>query len=247
MWQQHPIKALAVGAALLAAVLVPGSASAQQSGNPQGARMIERTVSVSATGSVTADPDQASISTGVQTEGDTAREALSRNNVAMGKLIDGLKALGIGPKDIQTTGLNVNPRYQNFRDGRPPVINGYQALNQVRILVRDLKRLGEILDQSVTLGANQMGGIAFDVSQAETLKDDARKVAMANALRRATLYATAAGAEIGPVLNIAESVQMAGPRPMMMGRAAMAAEASVPVEPGSQRLEVQVHVTYGLK
>ncbi len=208
---------------------------------------MERTVSVTATGSVSADPDQAAISTGIQTEGETAREALSRNNAAMSKLIDGLKALGIGPKDIQTTGLNVNPRYQNYRDGRPPVINGYQAMNQVRITVRDLKRLGEILDQSVTLGANQMSGIAFDVSTAEVLRDDARKVAMANALRRATLYATAAGAEVGPVLSIAEDARMAGPRPMVMGRAAMAAEASVPVEPGSQRLEVQVHVTYALK
>ena len=211
------------------------------------AKMFERTVSVSATGSVTADPDLAAISTGVQTEGDTARDALSRNNVAMTKLIDGLKTLGLSAKDIQTSGLNVSPRYQNYRDGRPPTINGYQAVNQVRIVVRDIKRIGEVLDQTVTLGANQMGGISFDVSTAEVLRDEARKVAMANALRRARLYAAAAGAEVGPVLSIAEDVRVAGPHPMVMGRAAMTADASVPVEPGSQRLEAVVHVTYALK
>lgn len=207
---------------------------------------MERSVSVSATGSVSANPDQAMIATGVLSEGDTAREALTRNNVAMSKVIEGLKALGIDAKDIQTSGLSVNPRYANSRDGRPPAINGYQASNQVRILVRDPKKLGEILDQSITLGANQMGGVSFDVSKAETLRDDARKAAMANALRRATLYATAAGASLGPVLTISEDVRMAGPRPMAMGRAAMAAEA-VPVEAGSQKLEVQVHVTYALR
>ncbi len=233
------IQALAFGA--LGLLVTSGEVEAQFGG-----RIMERTVSVSASGSVMAEPDQALISTGVQTEGDTARDALSRNNAAMSKLIEGLKALAIDAKDIQTAGLNVNPRYSNPRDGRPPAINGYQANNQVRILVRDLKRLGEILDQSITLGANQMGGIGFDVSKAETLKDEARKVAVANALRRATLYATAAGARVGPVITISEDVRLSGPRPLSVGRAAMAAEA-VPVEAGSQKLEVQVHITYALR
>ena len=209
--------------------------------------MLERTVSVSANGQASATPDMAAISTGVQTEADSAREAMTKNTQAMSKLIDGLKAAGIDPKDIQTTAVNVNPRYTNPRDGKQPVINGYVAQNQVRIVVRDLKKLGEILDASLTLGATQMGGISFDVSNAEVLKDEARKAAMVNARRRAELYAAAAGASLGQVVSIAEDVRMAGPRPMLMGaRTQMTAEA-VPVEPGSMKLDATVHVTWSLK
>lgn len=204
-----------------------------------------RTVSVSASGSVSAEPDVAYVSTGVVTEADTAKEALSRNSAAMSKLIDGLKALKIGARDIQTTTINVEPRYSQSKDGRASTINGYRVVNQVRLTVRDVKRLGEILDQAITLGANQINRIAFDVEGAETLKDDARKRAMENARRRAELYAQAAGAQIGQVLRIAEDVRSAY-RPIVAStRAAMQAE--VPIEGGTRVLDVEVHVTYALK
>jgi uncharacterized protein len=206
----------------------------------------QRTVSVSATGMVSAEPDTAAISTGVIAEGDTARAALSANTALMAKLIDGLKAAGIAPKDIKTTSFNISPRYQNFKDGRPAVINGYQVHNQVRIVVRALDTLGQVLDTAVTLGANQMGGIEFQVSAAETLKDQARQNAMANALRRAKLFAASAGSEVGEVLAIAEEMAAPPGRPMMMAKAAMSAEA-VPIERGSQALEVRVNVTWALK
>jgi uncharacterized protein YggE len=209
-------------------------------------RRIERTVSVSATGSVTAEPDIAHISSGVVSEAETAREALARNTVLMKKVIDGLKAAGITGKDVQTTSVNVEPRYQQANDGRPPAIVGYRAQNQVHIVARDLGKLGEVLDQTVTLGANQLGSLDFEVSNAETLQDEARKQAIAHALRRAKLYATAAGTELGQVLTIAEEVHMGPPRPVSMARMAMAAEA-VPIERGSQTLEVKVHVTWALK
>ena len=164
----------------------------------------------------------------------------------MTRLIDGLKAAGIEAKDIKTTSFNVNPRYQNFKDGRPAVINGYQVHNQVRITVRALDRLGQILDTAVTLGANQVGGIEFLVSAAETLKDEARKVAMQNALRRAKLFAAAGGAEVGEIIAIAEDMAAPPSRPVMMARAAMSADA-VPIERGTQSLEVRVNVTWALK
>jgi uncharacterized protein YggE len=230
---------LAVAALLFTAALViavPGMAA--------DADKAERFVSVSATGSVVAVPDTAYITAGVLTEGDTAREALSRNNATTAKLIDGLKAAGIAAKDIQTSQLNVSPRYTQAKEGRPATVSGYTVSNQVRVMVRDVKRLGEILDQAITLGANQMHGIAFEVSTAEQLKDDARKLAMQNARRRADLYATAAGAQLGPVQRISEDVTDAG-RPMLQkSRVALSA---VPVEAGTQTLEVEVHVTYALK
>jgi uncharacterized protein YggE len=206
---------------------------------------MERTVTVSAVGEVTAEPDMARISTGVVTEAKTAREALGRNSEAMKALVAGLKASGIEAKDIQTSSFNVNPRYTNPREGQAPVIDGYRVANQVEVTVRNLDRLGEVLDQLVGLGANQMSGLAFEVSKAETLKDEARKEAMANALRRAKLFAAAASAEVGEVIAIAEEVTGGGPRPMPMARATMAQ--AVPIERGTETLEARVTVTWALK
>ncbi len=235
--------------AVLGALIAPPFALAQ-SPSTEPARMpthvTEHTVSVSAQGHASAAPDRAAISTGVLTEADTARDAMSRNTAAMSKLIDGLKTLGITGQNIQTTAIQINPRYTQPRDGKAPVVNGYTALNQVRIVVTDIKKIGEMLDAALTLGANQMGGITFEASTAETLKDQARKQAMVNARRRAELYATAAGVTLGHVLTISEDVRAASHGAPMLGHA-RAMAAAVPVEAGSIDLEATVHVTWGIK
>jgi uncharacterized protein len=231
--------AVALGSTLLAIFLCAGGVVMAAEPDQQH----DRTVSVSATGSVAAEPDLATISTGVVSEADTAREALSRNTATMAKVIEGLKAFGISAQDIRTTAVNVEPRYRSAKDQAPAIV-GYQVVNQVRITARDLKRLGEVLDQIVSLGVNQVGGIAFEVSKAEELRDEARKAAMANALRRARLYASSAGAEIGPVVTISEDAPAPGPRPM--ARSSLAA-GDVPIEPGTQRLEVKIYVTWALR
>ena len=204
-----------------------------------------RTISLSASGVVKVDPDLASISTGVTSAGETAREALSANTNAMKAVIDGLKSAGIDARDIQTTNFSVSPRYQHFKNRQPPEITGYTVTNSVHIIVRDLKELGNILDKIVTLGANQIGGIQFDVSNSDELKDAARKQAVANALRKAKLYAAAAGTEVGDVLKITEESHQYSPRPQMM-RTAMKSEAA-PIEAGSQSLSVRVSVTWELE
>lgn len=203
----------------------------------------ERTVTVAASGKVSAEPDIAHISTGVLSEAETAREALQRNSAALKKVIDGLKGAGVDPKDIQTSRFSIDPRYDQPKDGRSARITGYRVVNQVRITARDISRLGDLLDLVVTLGANQAGGIGFDVSKAETLKDEARRQAVANALRRAKLFAEAAGATVGDVLTISEE---ATPSPPIFSGRTMAAE-SVPIERGSQTLEVRVQVTWTLR
>lgn len=203
----------------------------------------ERTVTVAASGKVSAEPDIAHISTGVLSEAETAREALQRNSAALKKVIDGLKGAGVDPKDIQTSRFSIDPRYDQPKDGRSARITGYRVVNQVRITARDISRLGDLLDLVVTLGANQAGGIGFDVSKAETLKDEARRQAIANALRRAKLFAEAAGATVGDVLTISEE---ATPSPPIFSGRTMAAE-SVPIERGSQTLEVRVQVTWTLR
>ena len=203
-----------------------------------------RTVTVSAEASVEVKPDAASIMGGVSSEADTARAALDANTKSMSNLIDGLRAAGIEAKDIRTSNFSVQPRYESRRDGGPSELVGYRVENAVTVLVRDLPKLGEILDLMVSLGANQMQGMSFVVSDADARKDDARRQAIANALGRAKLYAAAAGAEVGEVVNIAEDVSDGGPRPLY--RAATMAQA-VPVEPGQQSLEARVTVTWKLK
>jgi uncharacterized protein YggE len=227
-----------LAAALLAAAAV-GSISAEAA---EGGAM-ERTVSVSATGIAKVEPDVAHISTGVVTEAPTAKEAMDRNGTVMARLVDGLKKGGVEARDIKTTALTVEPRYTQPKDGRPAGISGYRVLNQVRLTVRNVSRLGTILDEAIVLGANQINQIAFDVADSEVLKDDARRQAMANARRRAELYAKAAGADLGQVLRISESVS--GSPPVLFGR--FSGGAGVPVEPGTRSLEVEVHVTYELK
>lgn len=206
---------------------------------------MERSVTVSATGTATAVPDAARIATGVVSEAGTAREALTANNAAMAKLIAGLKENGIDPQDIQTSGFNLNPRFTNPREGQPAVIDGYQAANQVTVHVRDLDKMGEVLDKLVSIGANQMNGITFEVSAAETLRDAARKDAVANARRRAELFATAAGVKVGKVISITEGA-MVEPRPYLRAGRAAAMDA-VPVERGTQSLEATVTVTWELE
>lgn len=205
---------------------------------------MDRLITVSATGYVTADPDQARLTSGVTAEADTAEAALSANTELMQKVISGLKESGIEAKDIQTSNFNVEPRYTNPRDGAAPEINGYRASNQVMILVRDLEALGGLIDKLVKFGANQINGLEFEVSKAETLKDDARKEAVSNARRRAELLAGAAGATVGEVVTITEEMSYGGPRPMAM-RAGKAD--SAPIEAGTATLEARVNVTWKLK
>jgi uncharacterized protein YggE len=237
----RPMKLFHPAAAVLAVSFLASMAA------PLGAeeKPMDRLITVSATGYAHAEPDQARLSSGVTAEADTAEAALAANTERMKAVVAGLKDGGIDAKDIQTSNFNVSPRYTSPRDGAAPVINSYTVSNQVEVLVRDLKSLGGLLDKLVGLGANQINGLDFIVSKAETLKDDARKEAVANARRRAELLAAAAGAEVGEVVSIAEETTYGGPRPMMAARAAKAEFA--PVEAGTETLEARVTVTWKLK
>jgi uncharacterized protein YggE len=237
----RPMTIFRPAAALAAALLITAMTAPLHAED----KPMDRLITVSAVGYAYAEPDQARLSSGVTAEAETAEAALAANTEKMKAVVAGLKAAGIDAKDIQTSNFNVNPRYTQPKDGAPPVIDGYSVSNQVDVLVRDLKSLGALLDKLVGLGANQINGLNFIVSKAETLKDDARKEAVANARRRAELLAIAAGAEVGEVVSIAEETSFSGPRPMMSARAAKADFA--PVEAGTETLEARVTVTWKLK
>ena len=206
-----------------------------------------RTVTVTATGSVQAVPDMVRISTGVQSTADTARDALRENSAAMNRVITRLKEVGIRQRDIATDNLSVQPVYKRSRNNNePPVVTGYRVHNSVRIKVRDISLLGDVLDQVVNLGANQIGGIEFRVRRAERLKDEARRAAIDNARRRARLFAREAGADIGEVMMIREGTVSHGPRPYAMEARSAVAD-GVPIEAGEQSLTATVTVTWELR
>ncbi|MGH6866279.1 MAG: SIMPL domain-containing protein [Methyloceanibacter sp.] len=179
--------------ALIAATLSMQAPEARAGDEPE-----KRTISLATTGQVKATPDKVVISTGVTTEGQTARAALDKNNEAMTQVVDGLKAGGIEPKDIQTSNFTISPIYEQRKNGENAFITGYRVTNQVRIIVRDTKKLGDILDKVVEVGANEIGSIQFGMAEPEALKDKARKLAMRNAIADAKLYAETAGVESRP-------------------------------------------------
>ncbi|HEY8276970.1 MAG TPA: SIMPL domain-containing protein [Methyloceanibacter sp.] len=206
----------------------------------------KRTVSVTGTGTIKLAPDIVSISTGVESDAPAAKDALAKNVAAMTKVIEELKLSGIEAKDIQTTNFSVELRYENRDDGRPAKLTGYRVTNSVYITVRDIGKLGEVLDKVVSLGANSIGGISFGVANREAVENEARKLAMADAIAKAKLYAEAGGAELGEVMTINEQ---GGFQPYYEKRAAapIAAQAPVPIEAGTESVSMQVSVTWELK
>jgi len=203
------------------------------------------TITVSATGNVIAVPDIALISVGVVSEADTARDALNTNSRAMVGVIESLREAGLQTSDIQTTDFSVQPRYVRDRNESGAArIEGYRVQNSVRIRVRDLKKLGDILDVVVSDGSNQIGNIQFDLSEAEALRDKARVRAVEEATRKARTYASAAGVSLGPVKQIQEQGGGHQPRVAMMRTAA--AE-SVPIEAGETTVSVGVTMTWELQ
>ena len=239
MTYARPLRILVPALAVLAAAL-PLSASAA------GAK---RMITLSASGTVKAAPDMASISTGVTSEGQTAQDALSKNTDAMTKVVDTLKEAGIEAKDIQTTDFSVSPIYERKKDEQAAFITGYRVSNNVNITVRDTDKLGDVLDKVVQAGANEIGSISFGIAESEKMKDEARKLAMQNAIDNAKLYAESAGVELGPVIKIIESGDYT-PRPYraMAAAAPMMAEAKqVPVEGGTMSVEAKVEVTWELR
>lgn len=202
------------------------------------------TISVSGTGEVRHEPDMAEIQVGVVTEAETAAAAVASNNQKMTQLLQVLREQGLDEKDIQTSNFQIMPQRQHHPEGRvPPRITGYQVTNQVHILVRDLPKLGQILDAAVQQGANEVHGIQFSISDQTELTQQALKNAVASARQKAEALAEGADVTLGPVLRIHEA-SYEPPRPMY-GRAMMMAEADrVPISPGTMTVRADVSVTF---
>lgn len=208
------------------------------------------TVSVTGQGQSTVAPDIAVVTVGVTVQAPSAAEAMRQNTERQQVIIDTLKARGIEPRDIQTSGLNLNPVQDYSREGQPPVVTGYQATNVVTVRVRQLPQLGEALDGLVGAGANEINGISFQRENIEEAENEARAAAVENARMRAQVIANAAGMELGRLLSIADQSGRQGPQPMMRAMAMDAAakeSAPVPVEAGELSIAADVSVIWELR
>lgn len=205
-----------------------------------------RSIVMTGRASVGAAPDRVMINLGVVSKAPTARDALSLNTANMNKIIATVKQHGVKRKHIQTSNFSIQPEYKHFKNGEPPQVRRYSVNNTVRIIVTDIEKLGELLDKVVSSGSNQIHGIQFFVSNGDELKDEARKLAVKAAQRKAALYAKAAGVELGDVIGISESSHRGG-RPVPMARTMVAEASAVPIEGGEQQLEVSVTIRWEIK
>jgi len=209
-------------------------------------------ITVSASGSATSVPDLANVTLGAQSQAATARAALDANNKVMSDVLAALKGFGIAEKDMQTSDLNVSPQFfypQNNGSNTPeaPRIVGYIVTNQVAVRVREIDRLGEILDAAVSLGVNAGGNIVFETENTDKALELARVQAVANAFAKAETLAEAAGVKLGKILDIREGVGNARPEWRQSGAAAARVAANaVPVTGGEIAHAVDVQIRWSL-
>ena len=204
------------------------------------ARAAERLVTVTGEATVAVAPDAAVIRIGVNSQDKTAREASEANAKQMTAVLAAIKDTGIADRDIQTSRLSLQPQYDPNKGGTAR-LTGFQATNQVTVKIRDIDKLPALLDRAIAAGANEMSGIEFVITEQSKLLDRARDDAIADARRKAELYAQAAGSKRGPVVSITEEGSAAPPRPMQAMRAG-----AVPIAPGEQTLRAMVTVSYEL-
>lgn len=207
-------------------------------------------VSVNGEGEVESRPDVAVVSAAVVRQAPSAEAALARSSEAMAQVLDALERAGVDEADVQTSGFQVSPlrRPRPARGDEPPPgpdIVGYEVTNRVSVRARDLDRLGVLLDSVVRAGANRLDGISFSLSDPTEAGDTARRRAVADARRRAELYASETGTRLGPVVRIEEE---GGPRIAELDhRVAFAEAAAVPTAPGRVSVTARIRVTWSLE
>jgi uncharacterized protein len=239
------LRAAGLGLALTMTAAAP--AALAQAAPPAADTMFRATtLNLAAYGETRVEPDMATITLGVMTEGKTAAEAMAANAERMTAVVGSLKKAGIADKDIQTSNLNLNPQYR-YEQNKPPILTGYQASNQVTIRVLDLKKLGAAVDATVNAGANQIHGISFGLVDATTAENAAREAAVKALAGKADLYAKATGHRVSRLVSLSEGGGYTPRPPMPMEYAAGArlqAKDSTPVQGGELTVRIDVSGLY---
>jgi uncharacterized protein YggE len=234
-----------LAALMLGTASLSSAAAAQQSTITQ--TIAGTRLDVNATGEVTRVPDVAVISAGVVSRSATATGALQDTADRMSRVLTALKRAGVEDRDIQTSNVSLNPEYR-YVENQPPQLVGYTASNNVTVRFRDIRNSGKILDALVAQGANQINGPTLTVDKPEAALDEARAKAIAIGRARADLYARSLGLRVVRVVAVNESGgSYPVPPPMPMYARAEMAQAKTSIEPGEQKLQVNLAITFELQ
>jgi uncharacterized protein YggE len=236
------MKSVLLAALMFGAAAIPVSASAQQATINQS--ITGTRLDISATGEVSRVPDVAIISAGVVTKAPTASAALQDNAGRMQRVLAALKRAGIADRDIQTSNVSLNPEYR-YPDNQSPQLTGYSASNNVSVRFRDIRTSGQILDALVGQGANQISGPNLTIDKPEGALDEARTRAIAVGRERAQAYARSLGMRVVRLVGVSESGGNSIVQPMPMYARADMAKTSI--EPGEQKLQVTLNMTFELQ
>ncbi len=246
--KRHRLKFGHIFIALLALATIgfaPGNAMAQGTPAPGEA---PRTISVSGTGIVTVAPDLATIGVGVQSKSKSLATAQGDNSTAVTSVTKVLTDAGIDKKDIQTSGYNIYPVSKNDDNGNYVGIEGYQVNTSLSVTIRDISKVGSLLDSIVNAGANQVLGVSFSVADPAKPASEARKAAVEDARAKADELAQASGLVVTGVFSIQET---SAPTPKSQdfssGASASAAPRAVQevsISPGTSDLEVDVQIVF---
>jgi uncharacterized protein len=203
---------------------------------------------VSGEGTVDVSPDIAVVHAGVEAQGASVKAVQQELNTKMNRVTDAIKKLGIDSKDIRTANYSLNPQY-DYRNATQR-ITGYQAHSTIIIKVRNLDKANEVIDTATTSGANNIGGVSFEIDDRTKAENDARKEAVEDARKKAELASRTAGFNLGKVINYSEDT--GGVRPPMMYSAktemgGAADNAATQLEPGSSEVKVIVSLSYEIR
>jgi len=233
-----PIRARLAALVAAAVLIAAGAARAE----PAASAAPEARVIVTGEGSVSVTPDYAQIRSGVTTRAKTVKEAVDANSKLMAAVTAALRDSGIAEKDIQTSRFTIQPVYDRPDPRAEQRLTGYSVANQVSVTIRQIGKVADVLDRLVAAGATDAGSIAFLVSDPSKALDQAREAAVADARRKAEVYARAAGVRLGPVQWITEDTGSPGPVPMVRAAAA----AAVPIATGEDTLRARITVGFDI-
>ena len=202
---------------------------------------------ITASQTVQSEPDQATVGAGVTTRAPTAVAAMRDNAAKMERVLARLASLGIPRRDVQTSGVNLNPQYR-YANNVPPVFTGYEVMNQVSVILRDVDKVGPTLDALVAAGANNVSGPFFSRDDDKAQRAAAREAAFKSAEEQARAYARMAGFSGIRLLAVEETLQRGGPIPFdVMNRESIqvtGAAKDTPIEPGRVGTTIQLTAKY---
>lgn len=227
----------------LAVLIAVAPLSAQQPATPAPPATLVPQIVATGEGEARFTPDRATIAIGVQTRAATAAQAAAENARKQRAVIDTLRTLGIPNELISTVDYNVYPeqRYNPQQGDQSPKIVGYNVSNTVRVEVRNLDRIGQLIDAALAKGGNQINSLNFYASNTDSARHSALAEAVQKARSDAEAIAKAAGGRLGELLDISEAgYAVPPPRPVPYAMAKAAEAAPTPINPGEQSLNVGV-------